>query len=220
VEPRDIVPIILWPWFLVSVFVLIRRSFRKRSGTGTPPATSPTSPVPPAPPNTVGSPSSGARGVGRPAWSADTPLPAAPPPTPGPPPAAPVLPEGASIFDPPSDLPPTPPRATIAEMVEGIQLPCDLTPLVGAMRPIGARESVAFVTRTADATSVGRAVGEELRRLGFELTTRHATEVVATRGDDWLIVAVHPDGATAERSGERAFPNAGPGSVVVELWTE
>jgi hypothetical protein len=210
VDFRDVVPFIFWPWLIVSVVILVRRSIDKRTGSiapeplpeivpppRLPPLADPAAPEgdPPAPPPTA------------PAW-----------PTGGPP--APVIPEGASIFDPPSVVPPAPPRAAIADMVRGIQMPCDLTPLVGVDRPVGARESAAFVTRTHDATTVGRAMGEELRRLDFELTTRHATEVVATRGDDWLLVAVHGSADSVERGDRPAFPGAGPGSVVVELWTE
>jgi hypothetical protein len=210
VDVRDIVPLIFWPWLIISVVILIRRSISKRTGltddaAGSEPLPPLTSPLPSGPaPSTTGTPTGGIR---------------APEPVPGPAPDL-VVPEGSSIFDAPSDLPPTAPRTPIAEMVRGIQLPCDLTPLVGAERPIGARESAAFVTRSHDATSVGRAMGEELRRLDYELTTRHATEVVATRGDDWLLVAVHADAGTVERGDRPAFPGAGPGSVVVELWTE
>lgn len=212
-DVRDIVPLIFWPWLIISVVILVRRSINKRTGsmdptTGPDPATPLVPPLPSGPEPTRNPPAP-------PAATSHADRSSVPAPSPGV-----FVPEGASIFDAPSDLPPTAPRTSIAEMVRGIELPCDLTPLVGAERPIGARESATFVTRSHDATTVGRAMGDELRRLDYELTTRHATEVVATRADDWLIVAVHAAADTVQRGDRPAFPGAGPDSVVVELWTE
>jgi hypothetical protein len=129
-------------------------------------------------------------------------------------------PTGGSIFDAPVAAEPARQRKPIAELLSGIQLPCDLAPMVDFERPIGARDAVAFVTRDFGASEVGQAIGSELRRLGFDLTPRHATEVIAARADEWLAVAVHGDAADVERGGRSAFPGAGDTGVVVEFWTE
>jgi hypothetical protein len=42
--------------------------------------------------------------------------------------------------------------------------------------------------------------------------------VRATKPDGSLEVEVHPDAETVERSGAKAFPNAQPGTVAVEIW--
>jgi hypothetical protein len=127
-----------------------------------------------------------------------------------------------SIFDPPApteaDLPTS--RRPIAELVEGIRMPCDLAPIVETVPRVGAREEVAFVTRGHSATEVGGAVGDELRRLGYELQARNETEALAVRGDDVLGVTVYPEPWMVERAGRPAFPVAIEGSVVVELWTD
>jgi hypothetical protein len=129
-------------------------------------------------------------------------------------------PASGSIFDAPTAADPARQHKPIAELVSGIQMPCDLTPMVDFERPVGARDAVAFVTRGFGAGEVGQAIGRELRRLGFDLTPRHATEVVASRADDWLAVAVHGSAADVERGGRTAFPGAGDTGVVVEFWTE
>jgi hypothetical protein len=248
VELRDILPLILWPWLVVSMVILIRRRLNRDKGDraeneAAPAPTLPTGAVT----TTAGRPSPG--GVapgpsGRPSGSVDPPG----PPTPGDTPPATASPtstfadpastgpagaglastgpagtpggETASIFDEPDPVPEPTSTQPIATMVSGIQMPCDLAPLIGAERPLGAREAVTFVTRTHDAASVGRAMGAELRRLGFTLHPRHATEVVATRDSDALAVTVHDKADEVKRSERPAFPAAGEGSVVVELWRE
>lgn len=225
---RDIVPFIFWPWFAFSCYVLVKRRIDRkaqaRDGAAAPevPTEEPASSVverlvaedrqrgvaPPTGPAATEGPPRG-----------DDPQPSAKLPTHDLPGVTPPLAAGAgTIFD---AAPPTgSTRRPISELVAGIELPCDLTPLVGAERRTGARDTVAFVTRTWDAPTVGRALGEELRRLGFELTPRTETEVIARRGDDWLGAAVHADGSKVERGDRPAFPGAGRGGVVVELWTE
>jgi hypothetical protein len=207
VDYRDVVPFIFWPWLAFSCYVLIKRSRAKRQVRHDEVRAADVQ-LPPAGSGAVIGPSRSAPDAG-PSRSAPHGLP-----------PSVTVPAGQSIFDAPSIPEPTASRRPIAEMVEGIVLPCDLTPLVSAERPIGARQSVAFVTRGFVSHEVGRRVGEELRRLGYELTPRHATEVVATRGDDWLAVAVHDNSGTIERGGRPAFPGAGDAAVVVELWTE
>jgi hypothetical protein len=220
------VPLIFWPWLIVSTIILLRRRRERRAAaadrTGADQTPTPSPAIddlltpPPAPATRVP--------------AAEPLVPPAPFDAPQPtvdsvaaftpPPPAPSPPEPRTIFDAPSEPEPPSERRPIADMVRGIELPCDLTPLVGAERRSGAREAVAFVTRSFDAATVGQEVGAELRRLGFELSPRHATEVIATRDDDWLGAAVHRDGSAVTRGDRPAFPGAGVGSVVLELWTE
>lgn len=231
---RDIVRIVVWSWFALSCVVLIRRSLDKRRspepGT-TPPLgdartdlsaggllaeSPPRYPAPPVPPPTPGGTTGPAAALGG--------TPAATGPE-----VPPATPTG-SIFDPPPDRPtaseegsasrPAARPVAIAEMVRGIKLPCDLTPMVAFERRGGVREQVVFVTRTVDADTVGRELGEELRRLGFELASHGHTEAEAIRGDDRMGVAVHAVPAGVERADRPAFPGAGEHAVVVELWTD
>lgn len=223
VDYRDIVPFIFWPWFFISCFVLIRRSLAKRSQVeGTAPPASPPGPLHGAPPVTS-VPSSPAATLGSPFGSPTSTEDAPRPPvgsTGAPPPVSP----GGSIFDTgrleaPRPGPSTPARRSIAQMVQGIQLPAELVPLVEYERRPGAVEQAVFVTRSAPAGAVGQALGDELRRLGFQLTARHETEAVAARDGDQLTVSVHADPASVTRNDRPAFPAAGDGAVVVELWT-
>jgi hypothetical protein len=231
VDYRDIVPFIFWPWFAFSCYVLVKRRIDRKAAD---------QPPEPAPANAPTEEQESSvverlvaedrrRAVAPGVSESVPPEPATPGSSPGrtpsatTPPAPPAPAVGATgalgtIFD---AAPPTgSTRRPIAELVSGIDLPCDLTPLVGAERRSGARDTVAFVTRTSDAPTVGRAIGEELRRLGYDLTPRTETEVTARRGDDWLGAAVHADGSKVERGDRPAFPGAGRGGVVVELWTE
>lgn len=106
--------------------------------------------------------------------------------------------------------PAAPVRATVAEALAGIALPCELAPLTGTEALPDPRRLVCFTDR-APAESVGAAVGDELERLGFTLRPVSATALVAARSGTELTVTVHP---TPE-----AFPTAPPGSVVVVFST-
>ena len=103
-------------------------------------------------------------------------------------------------------------------MVAGIQLPCDLAPVIGFQRRDGVKESVAFVTRGYAAGAVGQAMSDELARLGFETGSLGTSDVVAVRDGDQLNVAVLADAGALQRAGQPAFPGAGDGAVVVEFW--
>jgi hypothetical protein len=222
---RTVTPFIVWPLVALWFFLVIRRYVIRRGERdsappivepiapppiveATPPIVEPIAPPPivaPAPPPVEVAP----------------PVPAAAPDLP-PPVRPPTGTPGRSIFDPPApteaDLPTS--RRPIAELVEGIRMPCDLAPIMETVPRVGAREEVAFVTRGHSATEVGGAVGDELRRLGYELQARAETEALAVRGDDVLGVTVYPEPWMVERAGRPAFPVAIEGSVVVELWTD
>lgn len=73
------------------------------------------------------------------------------------------------------------PRAeTLAEALTGIQMPADLSPLVGdAVDP----RRMLFTTGTATPETVGGALADELERLGFELQPLDERSVAAKRPD-------------------------------------
>jgi hypothetical protein len=141
--------------------------------------------------------------------------------------AGPIPPAGAAsgrqgVFAPPggdgaaSPAGPTGPttseRPTVAELVEGIALPCGLIPVVtGAeLDP----HHVVFATTGHGAGEVGSALADELERLGFELRTETDTEAVAVRGDARLRVRIRREddepGAPAPLPGD-------PVRVIAEL---
>ena len=73
------------------------------------------------------------------------------------------------------------PRAeTLAEALTGIQMPADLSPLIGdAVDP----RRMLFTTGTATPETVGGALADELERLGFELQPLDERSVAANRPD-------------------------------------
>jgi hypothetical protein len=105
-------------------------------------------------------------------------------------------------------------------MVAGIQMPCDLVPVIEAPARPGSRESVAFLTSGHDAREVGEATATELERLGFRVHALADDQVLATRGDDELKAIVHPRPHTVAYGGIPAFPSAPAGAVALELWRD
>lgn len=104
----------------------------------------------------------------------------------------------------------------VSELLQGIEMPCDLSPLISADAVVTPHH-VAFVTTGVPPADVGSKVGDELERLHFALRSDSDTEVVATRGDDVLRVTLHPDADAIRIDGERLFPSVPNGSVVVEF---
>ena len=201
--------------------------------------TSPSGPVPPPTPSTPTAsplfPPAAAPDPARPALGASAG--AAPDALTDAPPDVPVAP-GASFsptaarsgfFAPAADQPdPTreapvpstaPGRPTVAEAVQGIVMPCGLSPVVDGSSSLPNPFRVTFLTNLAPAPEVGRALADELERLGFALSTAAATELVARRDRTELRVVLYPTASSAQRGLEQLFPAAGPGSVGVELST-
>ncbi|HVN50289.1 MAG TPA: hypothetical protein VMT43_02590, partial [Acidimicrobiales bacterium] len=110
-------------------------------------------------------------------------------------------------------------RATVAEAVRGIEMPCGLSPVIDGAQSIPNPFRAAFLTSTADPASVGAGLADELERLGFTLSTTTPTELLARRATIELRVVLYPNPATAKRGLERIFPAAAAGSVGVELST-
>jgi hypothetical protein len=109
-------------------------------------------------------------------------------------------------------------RPVVADVLQGISLPCDLAPLVDPGRVFDPCR-VAFVTDHATPSEVGAGLGDELERLGFSLATLSDTELEATKDDRRVTVTIHPDPSTVTFGAAPAFPNLPAGSVVVEFRT-
>jgi hypothetical protein len=109
-------------------------------------------------------------------------------------------------------------RPVVADVLQGISLPCDLSPIVDTGRALDPYR-VAFVTNRATPAEVGAGVGDELERLGFSLATVSDTELEATKDEGRVVVTLHPNPSTVTFGASPAFPNLPEGSVVVEFHT-
>lgn len=107
-------------------------------------------------------------------------------------------------------------RPTVADALQGIVMPCDLTPVVPAGRHLDPYR-VAFSTDAHAAPEVGAAVGDELERLGFALESTTDRQLRATKGDTVVTVTLHTDPSSVTIAEAPAFPNLKPGTVVVEF---
>ncbi|WP_208027802.1 hypothetical protein [Rhabdothermincola sediminis] len=235
---REVLVVVFWLWLLTSLTVYAYRIFRRLTG-GKPaaerPATPVATPAPGAPlepgstlpPLISSSPVTDDRAAGPepgggklvpPAPAAPGPGPAASSPEPG---TAGVLGRAPStgrsgLFAPSTDATVDEPAAatgasiTVAEAVRGIQMPCDLAPLVGSSPAVDPHR-VVFSTTTATAERVGGALADELERLGFSLRSVADNQAVATKPGAAVTVTIHTDLS--------AFPTAPAGSVVVTLAT-
>ncbi|MCX7620175.1 MAG: hypothetical protein N2037_04945 [Acidimicrobiales bacterium] len=114
--------------------------------------------------------------------------------------------------------PPAQPASSkpIAELLRGINMPCDLVPVIDPSA-LDAQWRVAFSTRGFAPAEVGAQVGDELERLGYSLRSVSDTEVMATRGPDVLTVRLITNPEAARREDRPAFPTLAPGSLVVEF---
>lgn len=110
----------------------------------------------------------------------------------------------------------TPPQ-TLADLLIGIDLPCELVPYGAADHPDPDRY-VALLTAAAPPEEVGPAIADELERLGFALHALSDDEAVARRGDDVISLRIHPRADIAHVQGRRLFPLASAETVAVELW--
>ncbi len=108
-----------------------------------------------------------------------------------------------------------PPRRPVAELVRGIELPCELVPVVEGADPDG--HHVAFHTAAADPARVGRELGDALEAIGYALRSTSDTEVVATRDTDELRVRIVPRAGDARDEGRPRYPTLPSADVVVEL---
>ncbi len=107
----------------------------------------------------------------------------------------------------------------MVEATRGIAMPCNLSPVVDGTVSIPNPFRVAFLTTDADAVTVGAALGDELERLGFTLTTPAATELLARKPGVELRVVLYPTASAARRGLDLIFPAAPDHAVGVEFTT-
>lgn len=105
---------------------------------------------------------------------------------------------------------------TVADALAGIKLPHDLLPLTTMAPRVGSGDRVAFWTK-APGEVVGPAFADELERLGYTVSALDQRSLAAARGEDRLVVYIHPDGAAAEIDGRKAFESVPEGAVVIEV---
>jgi hypothetical protein len=208
----------IWIWLIVSAAIFIYRRMKgipfrtpKTPTMGDSADAASTSPVPPTPAAPFLTATS--------SEPTATTLPS-PEPSPATPPPAPAAPTGyfarGAVGS--TESRPASTRPTVAEAVEGIVMPCGLSPSIdvsGMTSPFRA----AFLTTTAAATEVGAGIAEELERLGYALSTSTATELVGHRDGAELRVVLYPSAAAARRGSDPMFPAAPANAVGLELST-
>jgi hypothetical protein len=227
---RNLLVGLFWLWLLVSLGIYAVRVWRRmtRGPKADPKDESPTAGVDPGIPIVSPPPGLGAR----PTSTLPPPKPAPKPasPDPGPRTSDPPMETGAGarsgLFAPTSSpaatsaaaasQPVAEARQTVAELVAGIAMPCDLVPIVGSDRFLDPYH-VAFSTDTAPAATVGGGVADELERLGFALQSTAENRLAATKNDRQLTVTIYPDAADVAFGDGKAYPTVPPGSVVVEF---
>ena len=105
---------------------------------------------------------------------------------------------------------------SVADALSGIRMPCDLVPLIGLKAAIDPTH-VVFAADGQPAHEVGSQLGDELERIGCELTQIDETTLHAVRDSYVIEVRIHPDAASARGPAGLRFPTAAPRSVVVEF---
>jgi hypothetical protein len=109
-------------------------------------------------------------------------------------------------------------RVSVAAALTGVRLPEDLVPLVGdAAQPDP--HHVTFISPSGPAAAIGRHLGDELERLGYQVRSETDVVAIATKGAVNLRVTLHPDAGTERVDGAARFPTAAANSVVVEFQT-
>lgn len=227
---RDLFVYLFWGWCLVSVVILVYRRVGKPSSTSDAHASVDDAVAAaqlPAPSSDV----SAAAGPGavrpRELASLGGPGIAAPSPPPPPPPPPPPARDEADVA-PAQDEPEVPspvaamaagvPLSTVDDLataMAGIQLPCNLAPLMGT-GDIDPRELV-LTTSDHPPQIVGTSVGDELERLGFEFTPLSETSLLAQRDGAAVELSLFTSATAHDDRGNRRFPTAPDNSVVVQL---
>jgi hypothetical protein len=134
-----------------------------------------------------------------------------------------VVPKAAPGFtaaDVPSTPPPRPPteRVTVAGVLAGVKMPCDLVPLTTLVPRPDVGDRVAFWTSGFPAEIVGARFADELERLGYKLEPVGENTLSAKRGDAELHASIHASMALANVGGRPAFPSVPDDGIVVEVW--
>jgi hypothetical protein len=195
---RAVLVILFWCWFAVSAFILLRRGGRRVTGRHAKAGVA----TPPRPPMTW-----------PPLHEID----------PGPADAAPAAdePREPTVTAPPSrslftrESSRTGRGATIATVLDGIRMPCDLAPLMGGIDDFDRRAT--FFTVGYPAEAVAPEIADELERIGMEFKALTENTAVARRDDVQVRVAVHAVGLALNGVADPTYPTAPEHSVVVEF---
>ncbi len=115
------------------------------------------------------------------------------------------------------DPPAAPAPRTLATVLVGVRLPCDLLPTPDALHP-PSDDRVTLLTDAAEPPTVGGAIADELERLGFEIAPDGDDEAVAIRGEDTIGMKITSEAFDATVGNGRRFPEATATSVALELW--
>jgi hypothetical protein len=123
-----------------------------------------------------------------------------------PPPPPPTPTPGVAAAPPPTSSTGAGGARTVAEALSGVSMPHDLVPLTTIPPRPGVRDQVAFSSR-APVAVIGPLFADELERLGYTVTPLEETAIAARRGDDNLMVYIHP----------QPPPGAPEGIVAIEV---
>lgn len=125
----------------------------------------------------------------------------------------------SGLFAPAEPSTPAAPRPPVARLLQGITMPCGLAPVLPSQSSPSSRFGlqVCFATSGVEASEVGRALGDELERLGFSVASLNDSQVEATRDEARVLVSIVTDPAERKVDGLRMYPSLPPESIVVEF---
>lgn len=135
-----------------------------------------------------------------------------------PPPSTPTAPlDGGSSMPPPA--PSIAPAIAVADLLRGIELPNDLTPLTTMAPRVAARDRVAFWTNTSVADVVEPAFLDALRAIGCQVAPLGLRTYALERDGAHAMVNTYADGRAAIIDGRPGYPSVPENSFVIEIWT-
>ena len=108
---------------------------------------------------------------------------------------------------------------TVAQMMQGVELPGDLIPFTGVdlSDPRFASGQRAVFLTTTPAMVVGPALADELERVGMTVRSLDDVTALATRGADEMQLRLRSIGPPINGKGDPLYPTAPPDSVIVEV---
>lgn len=104
----------------------------------------------------------------------------------------------------------------IVDLLDGVTLPFDLTPLTTRIED--PNHHAIFVSPHPDAAEVGTAFADELVQQGFEIEAAGFDQALATRGTDKLSMRISPDAGTVADGSDLRYPSANENDVAIEVW--
>ena len=112
-----------------------------------------------------------------------------------------------------------PPRTSVAQILAGISMPCDLVPLTGTdpSEDLAAATRVVFCTTGHAAGQVGLSLADELERIGMAVNGTGASSAMATNDVGCVELTIYANPETVNVGNAPAFPTAPSDSVVVEI---